>query len=736
MKTPRFLIGSALIFWGWQTEFLAVSVAMALILELSHWTKLRWEFSDDDFSRIWTICTLLFLGVAVYAFTDNGGPARIGNFLQNPSPGTQTSAGTATARTASAMLRWLPMVLFLFVAAQAFSTREQIPLSTISLILRRRWKKAAKLGQPLPAPRGMNVSYPYFAVCLFAASVHASDDNSYFWGFCALVGWALWLNRSPRFSIAIWAAALLVAFTGGYFGQYGIARVQSYIQNLDSQWLERFVRRGGTDASVSKTQMGRIGQLKLSGKIVVRVKPEEGSIPPDYLREASYRVYRRTAWNDGASRENFQLVPQETNNGAFVLIGKPLFSRANITAYLEGYSRESGSPIGLLPLPSGVGRLENLPAFVLKMNNLGAVLAEGPGLVTFNAAYGPGATIDAAYDPSDVQSFTNSNRYRSPSENHTNAVFVGNPDLFIPPSEMPALAAVTTNWNISPGDRPAALRAITSFFANNFTYSTWQRTPNYRSTNHSTALSMFLMQTHSGHCEYFASATVLLLRKLGVPARYAVGYAVHEKSGSEYVVRLRDAHSWCLVWNEKARAWQDFDTTPASWVKEENKNMSPFQRLSDAWSWLGFQFAKFRWGQSNFRQYMIISLIPITGLLAYQVFFRRKRKRVSSGSEREDLLPWPGLDSEFYLLEKKLAGKGIVRQPNEALSVWLQRALANPAMSDASSSLKDLLKLHYRYRFDPSGLPLPDRERLRSTVNVCLEQLKTRSSESKGVPTP
>ena len=43
----------------------------------------------------------------------------------------------------------------------------------------------------------------------------------------------------------------------------------------------------------------------------------------------------------------------------------------------------------LLPLPTGSARLENLSAFVLYKSILGAVLAEGPGLVVFDALYGP-----------------------------------------------------------------------------------------------------------------------------------------------------------------------------------------------------------------------------------------------------------------------------------------------------------------------------------------------------------
>ena len=119
----------------------------------------------------------------------------------------------------------------------------------------------------------------------------------------------------------------------------------------------------------------------------------------------------------------------------------------------------------------------------------------------------------------------------------------------------------------------------------------------------------------------------MLLRQLGIPARYAVGYAVHETSGRKYVVRQRDAHAWCLVWNATSETWQDFDTTPASWVAAEASRASPMQFLSDCWSRVVFEFAKFRWGQTHLRQYFLWALAPILALLLYQIIFRSRRRR-------------------------------------------------------------------------------------------------------------
>jgi len=142
MKTPPLLLGVTLVFWGWNTNYLWVGVPLGLVLEASRLLRNRWEVSEEDFNRIWTFCTLLFLASTVYAFTSNDGPSDFRGFFENPNPWTTRNAGTASARTAASLIRWLPMTFFLFMAAQACSTRGGVPLETVSLIMRRRWKKA------------------------------------------------------------------------------------------------------------------------------------------------------------------------------------------------------------------------------------------------------------------------------------------------------------------------------------------------------------------------------------------------------------------------------------------------------------------------------------------------------------------------------------------------------------------------------------------------------------------
>ena len=690
MKPPPLLLAAALLFWGWQTDLFKAGLLLALILESVRLTPARWEFSDDDFARLWTFCTLLFLGTAVYAFTANEGPSHIISFFEDPNPSNTSSAGNASALAAAAFFRWLPMTFFLFVAAQTFSTRESIPLNTIDLIMRLRWKRDAKLGRPLPPPRGVNVSYPYFAICLFSASIHdpppPGANTYYFWGVCALLVWALWTQRSARFGIFIWAGALLLAVLLGFGGQYGIIQLTGYFGRVNPQWLSQFMNRQ-KDQSQSRTAIGSIGHLKLSGKIVIRLESETGRVP-EYLREASYRAYRQPAWLAGRSREDFDPVSPDSNTSTWRLVpGKTNSSAVQIGCYLDGGN-------DLLPLPEDCGQLDNLQAYSMRKNSAGAVRVEGPGVVVFDALYGPGPMIDSRPDEQDVT---------------------------VPDNEVAALDKVISEMHFANTNLTPRLRVVNNYFQDKFSYTLWQPRPRSAGTNE-TQLGRFLLKTRTGHCEYFATATVLLLRELGIPARYAVGFSVHEKSGGGYVVRLRDAHAWCLVWNPATQTWQDFDTTPAVWVKEENSRRSAFEWLSDLWAWIGFQFTKFRYGQTHLRQYILFALVPVLLLLLFQIFFRQKRRRRRAGAA-EIPTAWPGLDSEFYLIEKKLAARGVARQANEPLADWLERATDAPGLAELRRPLRELLRLHYRCRFDPPGLSVQDRAALRRGAGALLDAL-------------
>jgi hypothetical protein len=689
MRPPPFLVGAGLLFWGWQTDFLLPGALLAVILEGGRWVKLRWDFSDADFTRIWTFCSVLFLAAGVLAFTQNGGPADFSTFFQDPNLATSRNAGNASAHTAAALFRWLPMLFFLFAAAQAYCLREGVPLEAISLIVRWRWKRAKKLGQAPPSSRVINVLYPYFALCLMAASAHGSDNISFFWGLSVLLPWALWPQRARRFGLALWVVTLGAAVGLGYFGQTGLGHLQSYLGNLNPNWLSNWTRRR-FDATQSRTELGRIGRVKTSMQIVIRLDTKSGSPPPQRLREATYSTFKGQTWYAELTEQDFLDVHSDTNETTYVLVrGKTNGSSVNLACYLD-----SGK--ALLPLPEGTGRLENLMAYRVEKSPLGAVLATGPGLVMFDALYGRGATIDSGGNT--------------------------NEDLLVPFREQQALDRVLEELHLENESLDHVLPRLARFFQEKFTYRTWQ--PAHAGRTGETPLTRFLVRTRAGHCEYFATAAVLLLRELNIPARYAVGYAVHEGSGDHYVVRQRDAHAWCLAWDKQAGLWRDFDPTPATWVAAEIPRVSRLQFLADGWSRLLFELSKFRWGQGRVRQYLLWFLAPVLVLLLYQIVFRGPRRRRQGDAPPQPAACWPGLDSEFYQLERKLTERGFFRQSSEPLSEWLGRALNDPALADLRRGLRDLLRLHYRYRFDPQGISHAEREALRREVGQCLARVR------------
>ncbi|MCB1009728.1 MAG: DUF3488 domain-containing protein, partial [Acidobacteria bacterium] len=76
-------------------------------------------------------------------------------------------------------------------------------------------------------------------------------------------------------------------------------------------------------------------------------------------------------------------------------------------------------------------------------------------------------------------------------------------------------------------------------------------------------LEHFLFEAKRGHCEYFASAMVLLLRAQGIPARLVTGFYGAEQSYWEdgWIIRQSNAHAWVEAY-VPGSGWTTFDPTP------------------------------------------------------------------------------------------------------------------------------------------------------------------------------
>jgi len=713
MKTPPFLLFATLLFWGWQSHLLVYGALAGVVVEAARVFKPRLDLEDVDFNRLWSLCVVVGVGLFGYLFTTNDQGGGVAGMTQGPAAFRNATVSSSVA--ANTVLNWLPLIFFPFLAAQVYNVRPTVPLTAVSLALRIRRRR----GEMSLAGRYVDVSWTYFMVCVFAAGLHASQGNyfstySYFCGQAVLILWALWVLRSRRFGLKAWAGGLAAILGLSFFGLLGINELAKLVQRFDAQILIRFFHSRPINPSQSMTAIGQLGELKLSPRIIIRLEPSEVGMAPSYLREASYGKYTPFSQSWWA-HTNFSPVYAQTDNNTWILSpAQKAGNTVKIACYLEGMSEDDRGdrvPQGVLPLPSGTCRLENLPASssTVQTNETGVALATGPGLLIFGARFGPGATFD------------------SPPNSSTNEYG----DLAVPAKEVPALNQVLAEMNLTNRSDAARRQAIQVFFAQKFTYSRWQR-PGGFSTN--TALTRFLLYRRSGHCEYFATATVLLLRELGIPARYAVGYAVHETAGTGFVVRERDAHAWCLVWNRQTGTWEDFDTTPASWIAIEGRNASLLDALSDVRSWLVFQFEKFRWRQTDLRPYFIWTISPVIVVLLYYTFFQRRAKARAAAKKAAAEAParWPGHDSAFYRLEQSLAARGLPRQPQEPLADWLERALAEPALAGLRQPLRELLFLHYRYRFDPPGLDAAEKKLLAKNVETVLDRLAQVKESSAG----
>lgn len=133
-------------------------------------------------------------------------------------------------------------------------------------------------------------------------------------------------------------------------------------------------------------------------------------------------------------------------------------------------------------------------------------------------------------------------------------------------------------WTVGSATDDEKARRISKHLETDFHYSL--ETDSGKSPN---PIDHFLFESRQGHCEFFSTAMVLMLRSVGVPARNVTGYVggtLNRFSGF-YAVRQGDAHSWVETWIERSStpvgpggpeardklhrgSWVTFDPTPAS----------------------------------------------------------------------------------------------------------------------------------------------------------------------------
>lgn len=146
---------------------------------------------------------------------------------------------------------------------------------------------------------------------------------------------------------------------------------------------------------------------------------------------------------------------------------------------------------------------------------------------------------------------------------------------------IPALAKQISARATNPYDKA---RAVEAYLRSHFGY-----TLDLSGTPQADPLAYFLFQKRAGHCEYFAAAMTVMLRELGIPARYINGFQTGEYNdvAGDLVVRASDAHSWVEAYFPGV-GWMTFDPTPPS----DDKAPGFFSQISHYWDWFELQWSE------------------------------------------------------------------------------------------------------------------------------------------------
>ncbi|TWU48242.1 transglutaminase family protein [Rubripirellula reticaptiva] len=147
----------------------------------------------------------------------------------------------------------------------------------------------------------------------------------------------------------------------------------------------------------------------------------------------------------------------------------------------------------------------------------------------------------------------------------------------IPQSLKEMLASTTTEICRGKESAREKAAAISDFFQQQFVYGLNQTVPPRRVD----PVAHFLDTRHVAHCEYFASASVLMLRSVGVPSRYLTGYVVdeqHSDDNTKWIARNRDAHAWAEAYDDATGQWFPVESTPG----RTYRTISPLQDAASA----------------------------------------------------------------------------------------------------------------------------------------------------------
>lgn len=685
---PRLLTGVTLLYWGAVTDHSLIGLLCAFAVEARWWVGLRWEAGERGFVRAWHLSFLLM--VVAMAWVWLMGESVLGLFD---------------------ILVWLPLLCLPVMLIQQYSVENAMPLNTFSFVARRKMLIDRREGRPVD-PVMVHVGYVYMFVVMISSTLGGRDGKPSDTVSLLAVGVVAVVSlffSSPvaRKRPVAWVVTVLLAAGLSAVGVVGMQRLFEILDPTAASMTG--MEMTGEE---SKTAIGSVGEIKRSNRIYWRVGGESPK-PFTLFRTASYNQYHAGVWNHRPERGITKVLDYDSMASRadglmkiWAFRREDLESRTGMEPGMEirGEARERTT----LPLPDGVVALSDLKVDWVGFNSLGTVLAENPdyGVINFRIALGEGNVIDS--DPN--------HRYDLEGLGEEEDLMLGNLCEELGLEGLTALEII---------------EVLSQFFRQNFRYTLDLSVGTLHGKERRTALENFLLYNRSGHCEYYATATTLLLRKAGVPARYCQGFSAQERDleHDEWVLRGRHAHAWCrayvggtsrtvvqsngrekVIWS--GGQWVNVDTTPPTWFSLEGSGLSWGQVVLDTIQRWREDFLLWRVQPGN--RLTVNSVMTMLGsLLLVWIILRvwrlrvRKRKReIAGGRDRADV-PMTSLHTLERVAEPWLG----VRPAGVALTRWLG-GLGPLIPAPAAEDLKVAVVLHWKARFDPLGAEDGERERL------------------------
>jgi protein-glutamine gamma-glutamyltransferase len=578
------------------------------------------------------------------------------------------------------LLKWFPLIFFPVIAAQSFSTRGQIDIQSFFLVARKKRKTKKYYSKTI------DVSYIYSLFCILSAGTANSKGYVYYISVAIFFIWALWHIRSKRVSSFLWVIAVFITIVSGFTGHNGIRMASVKINQLVMEYYYNYYN---LNPFKTFTALGEITKLKLSDKIIFRTSFDDYTPGKSYLlHNASYNRFAISNW---FVTSKYEAIEPDMNNTSWQ-INPFVESSKKMTAYFRLIKNRA-----VLSLPAGVVSISEMKTGACEKNSMQSVrIEDGPSLIKC------------------VVSYTDELFFGARPYDH---------DLLIPKKESSALINIARELGIadnSDADKSQAeiLKIIKDYFLNNFTYSLDLKGKG----RYKTPLSNFLNNTKAGHCEFFATATVLLLRQAKIPARYVTGYIAHEYSRIEdqLIIRQRDAHAWVKVFINGQ--WENFDTTPPSFFITDSQTIKS-SLIEDFLSFVGFKLSQLRHetGTKLMKKYGFWLTLPLGLILFFRVKRTNRIKRVRMQSSTEDNQKQKSNDISFYLIELELSNKGFPRHEYETYFAWIERIGYHFNNKQTKNTLQTLLRLHNKKRFSSSGLNKNEQKLLNLKITTLLK---------------